>query len=39
MNPGIDHGDHVAVYGEHMDGTDAELVAVPGGTSIRSRTG
>jgi NADPH:quinone reductase-like Zn-dependent oxidoreductase len=29
MNPGIDHGDHVAVYGEHMDGTDAELVAVP----------
>src|SRR5262245_59177624 len=32
MNPGIDHGDHVAVYGEHMDGTDAELVAVPRGT-------
>jgi NADPH:quinone reductase-like Zn-dependent oxidoreductase len=31
MNPGIDHGDHVAVYGEHMDGTDAELVAVPRG--------
>jgi NADPH:quinone reductase-like Zn-dependent oxidoreductase len=29
MNPGIDHGDYVAVYGEHMDGTDAELVAVP----------
>ena len=29
INPGIDHGDHVAVYGEHMDGTDAELVAVP----------
>jgi NADPH:quinone reductase-like Zn-dependent oxidoreductase len=29
MNPGIDHGDHVAVYGEHMDGTDAELVVVP----------
>jgi NADPH:quinone reductase-like Zn-dependent oxidoreductase len=29
MNPGIDRGDHVAVYGEHMDGTDAELVAVP----------
>jgi NADPH:quinone reductase-like Zn-dependent oxidoreductase len=29
MNPGIDHGDHVAVYGEHMNGTDAELVAVP----------
>ena len=29
MNPGIDHGDHVAVYGEHMDGTDAELVGVP----------
>src|SRR5262245_7105992 len=31
MNPGIDHGDYVAVYGEHMDGTDAELVAVPRG--------
>jgi NADPH:quinone reductase-like Zn-dependent oxidoreductase len=29
MNPGIDHGEYVAVYGEHMDGTDAELVAVP----------
>lgn len=29
INPGIDHGDMVAVYGEHMDGTYAELVAVP----------
>jgi NADPH:quinone reductase-like Zn-dependent oxidoreductase len=29
LNPGIDHGDMVAVYGEHMDGTHAELVAVP----------
>ncbi|TMK77146.1 MAG: zinc-binding dehydrogenase [Actinobacteria bacterium] len=29
INPGIDHGDMVAVYGEHMDGTHAELVAVP----------
>jgi NADPH:quinone reductase-like Zn-dependent oxidoreductase len=29
LNPGIDHGDMVAVYGEHMDGTYAELVAVP----------
>ena len=31
INPGIDHGDRVAVYGEHMDGTYAELVAVPEG--------
>jgi NADPH:quinone reductase-like Zn-dependent oxidoreductase len=29
INPGIDHGDMVAVYGEHMDGTHAQLVAVP----------
>jgi NADPH:quinone reductase-like Zn-dependent oxidoreductase len=29
LNPGVDHGDMVAVYGEHMDGTYAELVAVP----------
>jgi NADPH:quinone reductase-like Zn-dependent oxidoreductase len=29
INPGIDHGDMVAVYGEHMDGTYAELIAVP----------
>ncbi len=31
INPGIDHGDHVAVYGEHMDGTYAQLLAVPEG--------
>jgi NADPH:quinone reductase-like Zn-dependent oxidoreductase len=29
LNPGIDHGDMVSVYGEHMDGTYAELVAAP----------
>jgi NADPH:quinone reductase-like Zn-dependent oxidoreductase len=29
INPGVDHGDVIAVYGEHMDGTHAELVAVP----------
>jgi NADPH:quinone reductase-like Zn-dependent oxidoreductase len=29
INPGIDHGDVIAVFGEHMDGTHAELVAVP----------
>jgi len=29
INPGIDHGAVIAVYGEHMDGTHAELVAVP----------
>jgi NADPH:quinone reductase-like Zn-dependent oxidoreductase len=32
INPGIDHGDgRIAVVGEHMDGTCAELVAVPAG--------
>ena len=31
INPGIDHGDgRITVIGEHMDGTHAELVAVPG---------
>jgi NADPH:quinone reductase-like Zn-dependent oxidoreductase len=30
INPGLDHGDgRITVIGEHMDGTDAELVAVP----------
>ena len=30
INPGIDHGDgKITVLGEHMDGTHAELIAVP----------
>jgi zinc-binding alcohol dehydrogenase/oxidoreductase len=30
INPGIDHGDgKISVVGEHMDGTHAELIAVP----------
>jgi NADPH:quinone reductase-like Zn-dependent oxidoreductase len=29
INPGIEHGDEILVVGEHMDGTHAELVAVP----------
>ena len=30
INPGLDHGDgRITVVGEHMDGTHAELVAVP----------
>ena len=30
INPGLDHGDgRISVVGEHMDGTCAELVAVP----------
>ena len=29
INPGIDRGAVIAVFGEHMDGTHAELVAVP----------
>jgi NADPH:quinone reductase-like Zn-dependent oxidoreductase len=29
INPGIEHGAAIAVVGEHMDGTYAELVAVP----------
>jgi NADPH:quinone reductase-like Zn-dependent oxidoreductase len=30
LNPGIDHGDgRITVIGEHVDGTHAELVAVP----------
>ena len=30
-NPGIEHGEKITVVGEHMDGTHAELVAVPEG--------
>ena len=29
INPGIEHGDTITVVGEHMDGTHAELIAVP----------
>jgi NADPH:quinone reductase-like Zn-dependent oxidoreductase len=29
INPGFEHGDHITVIGEHMDGTHAELIAVP----------
>ncbi len=29
INPGLEHGDVITVIGEHMDGTHAELVAVP----------
>jgi NADPH:quinone reductase-like Zn-dependent oxidoreductase len=29
INPGLEHGDTIAVVGEHMDGTHAELIAVP----------
>jgi NADPH:quinone reductase-like Zn-dependent oxidoreductase len=29
INPGLEHGDQILVIGEHMDGTHAELVAVP----------
>ncbi|MDQ3778107.1 MAG: zinc-binding dehydrogenase [Actinomycetota bacterium] len=29
INPGIEHGDRIDVVGEHMDGTYAELIAVP----------
>jgi NADPH:quinone reductase-like Zn-dependent oxidoreductase len=29
INPGIEHGEKIVVVGEHMDGTHAELVAVP----------
>ncbi|HEY8193220.1 MAG TPA: zinc-binding dehydrogenase, partial [Gaiellaceae bacterium] len=29
INPGIEHGDTISVVGEHMDGTHAELIAVP----------
>jgi len=31
INPGIEHGATITVVGEHMDGTHAELVAVPEG--------
>ena len=29
INPGIEHGERITVVGEHMDGTHAELVAIP----------
>jgi len=29
INPGLEHGDRISVVGEHMDGTHAELVAMP----------
>jgi zinc-binding alcohol dehydrogenase/oxidoreductase len=29
INPGIEHGEKITVIGEHIDGTHAELVAVP----------
>jgi zinc-binding alcohol dehydrogenase/oxidoreductase len=29
INPGLEHGERILVIGEHMDGTHAELVAVP----------
>ena len=28
LNPGLEHGEHITVIGEHMDGTHAELIAV-----------
>jgi NADPH:quinone reductase-like Zn-dependent oxidoreductase len=31
INPGIEHGEKITVVGEHMDGTHAELIAVPEG--------
>ena len=31
INPGLEHGDRISVVGEHMDGTHAELIAVPEG--------
>jgi NADPH:quinone reductase-like Zn-dependent oxidoreductase len=33
INPGIEHGERITVVGEHMDGTHAELVAVPEGNA------
>jgi NADPH:quinone reductase-like Zn-dependent oxidoreductase len=29
INPGLEQGDRITVIGEHMDGTHAELIAVP----------
>ena len=31
INPGLEHGSRISVIGEHMDGTHAELIAVPAG--------
>jgi NADPH:quinone reductase-like Zn-dependent oxidoreductase len=35
INPGIEHGDVITVVGEHMDGTHAELIAVPAANVYR----
>jgi len=32
INPGIEHGGRISVVGEHMNGTHAELIAVPRGS-------
>lgn len=29
LNPGLEHGESIGVIGEHRDGTNAELIAVP----------
>jgi len=29
INPGLEHGERITVIGEHLDGTHAELIAVP----------
>jgi NADPH:quinone reductase-like Zn-dependent oxidoreductase len=29
INPGIEHGERITVIGEHTDGTNAELIAIP----------
>jgi NADPH:quinone reductase-like Zn-dependent oxidoreductase len=29
INPGVEHGERITVIGEHTDGTNAELIAVP----------
>src|SRR5436190_3477005 len=29
INPGLEHGARITVVGEHMDGTHAELIAIP----------
>ena len=29
INPGLEHGERITVIGEHMDGTHAQLIAVP----------
>jgi NADPH:quinone reductase-like Zn-dependent oxidoreductase len=39
INPGIEQGDRIAVIGEHMDGTHAELIAVPASNVYELRDG